>query len=100
MSLSNQLKDSYKFKINFRFLFSLSNQFLLLLPLSPGNREELTVSAAISLKNTFEDLGRHFEKSHPGIKVLFNFGASGDLVKSNRRPVLRSMYLRRPQRHG
>lgn len=41
--------------------------------------EEIMVSAAISLKAAFEEIGRVFEVRHPGVKVLFNFGASGDL---------------------
>lgn len=47
----------------------------------PASVDELTVSAAISLKNAFEDLGRIFENRHKEIKVLFNFGASGDLMR-------------------
>ena len=43
--------------------------------------DEVTVSAAISLKNAFEEMGRIFEGRHKGVKVLFNFGASGDLVR-------------------
>jgi molybdate transport system substrate-binding protein len=43
--------------------------------------EELTVSAAISLKNAFEEAGRLFEGRHQGTRVLFNFGASGDLSR-------------------
>ena len=39
------------------------------------------ISAAISLKNTFTDLGKLYEEGHPGSKVNFNFGASGDLAK-------------------
>ena len=42
---------------------------------------EILVSAAISLKNAFTDIGKLFEKSHPDVKVNFNFGASGDLIK-------------------
>jgi molybdate transport system substrate-binding protein len=42
---------------------------------------EITVSAAISLKNAFEDLGKIFEEKHPWTKVRFNFGASGDLAR-------------------
>jgi molybdate transport system substrate-binding protein len=47
----------------------------------PASAEELTVSAAISLKNAFEEMGRSLENRHKGIKVLFNFGASGDLMR-------------------
>lgn len=42
---------------------------------------ELTVSAALSLKGPFEELGRAYEKRHPGSKVVFNFAASGVLQK-------------------
>ncbi|WP_028324251.1 molybdate ABC transporter substrate-binding protein [Desulfatirhabdium butyrativorans] len=43
--------------------------------------EQITVSAAISLKNAFEDIAVLYEKRHPDIKLLFNFGASGDLAR-------------------
>jgi molybdate transport system substrate-binding protein len=42
---------------------------------------EITVSAAISLKNAFEETGKAFMQKHPGTKVVFNFGASGDLAR-------------------
>ncbi len=42
---------------------------------------EVTVSAAISLKNAFEEIGKLYEAKYPKTKVLFNFGASGDLVR-------------------
>jgi molybdate transport system substrate-binding protein len=42
---------------------------------------EITVSAAISLKNAFEEIGKIVEEKHPGTKVRFNFGASGDLAR-------------------
>jgi molybdate transport system substrate-binding protein len=42
---------------------------------------EITVSAAISLKNAFEEIGKVFEEKHPGTKGRFNFGASGDLAR-------------------
>ena len=45
----------------------------------PGN--EITISAAISLKNAFEEIGKIFEQKHPLTKVRFNFGASGDLAR-------------------
>lgn len=40
----------------------------------------ITISAAISLKNAFTEIGELFQKRHPGVKVSFNFGASGDLM--------------------
>jgi molybdate transport system substrate-binding protein len=41
---------------------------------------EITVSAAISLKNAFEEIGKIYESRNTAFKVVFNFGASGDLM--------------------
>lgn len=43
--------------------------------------KEITVSAAISLKNAFIEIGKIYEAGHKGTRVLFNFGASGDLAR-------------------
>ncbi|MFZ5997543.1 MAG: molybdate ABC transporter substrate-binding protein [Nitrospirota bacterium] len=43
--------------------------------------KEITVSAALSLKNAFEALGKLYESKNKGTKVVFNFGASGDLMR-------------------
>jgi molybdate transport system substrate-binding protein len=48
--------------------------------LAQAETKELTVSAAISLKNAFEEIGKVYEAKQ-GAKVSFNFGASGDLFK-------------------
>lgn len=45
-----------------------------------GSTKDITVSAAISLKNAFEEIGRLYESQY-GTKCVFNFGASGDLMK-------------------
>jgi molybdate transport system substrate-binding protein len=42
---------------------------------------DLIVSAAASLQNAFVEIGKDFEKANAGTKVLFNFGASGQLVQ-------------------
>jgi molybdate transport system substrate-binding protein len=42
---------------------------------------DLVVSAAASLTNAFTDMGREFERTHPGTKVAFNFGGSGQLLQ-------------------
>jgi molybdate transport system substrate-binding protein len=42
---------------------------------------EITISAAISLKNAFEDIGKIFQEKNPAVKLVFNFGASGDLAR-------------------
>jgi molybdate transport system substrate-binding protein len=47
---------------------------------SPSTHD-ITISAAISLKNAFEEIGKAFMQKHPGTKVVFNFGASGDLAR-------------------
>ncbi|MFO7560290.1 MAG: molybdate ABC transporter substrate-binding protein [Desulfobacterales bacterium] len=41
---------------------------------------DITVSAAISLKNAFEEIGRLYDSKY-GTKCILNFGASGDLTK-------------------
>jgi molybdate transport system substrate-binding protein len=46
-----------------------------------ADRQELTVSAAISLKNAFEEIGKLYEARHRDARVVFNFGASGNLVR-------------------
>ncbi|GFK94204.1 Molybdate-binding periplasmic protein [Fundidesulfovibrio magnetotacticus] len=42
---------------------------------------EITVSAAASLTNAFQELKPLFEKASPGATVAFNFAASGPLLK-------------------
>jgi molybdate transport system substrate-binding protein len=39
------------------------------------------VAAASSLTNAFQDIAKEYEKAHPGSRVLFNFGASGQLLQ-------------------
>jgi molybdate transport system substrate-binding protein len=43
--------------------------------------DEITVSAALSLKSAFEEIGKTFEDKYPGTRVFFNFAASGTLQK-------------------
>ena len=43
--------------------------------------QELIVSAAASLTNAFQDVGKKFEAANPGVKVIFNFAASGPLLQ-------------------
>jgi ABC-type phosphate transport system ATPase subunit len=43
--------------------------------------QDLIVSAAQSLTNAFGELGKKFEAANPGIKVAFNFAASGPLLR-------------------
>lgn len=47
-----------------------------------GSRLEgaITVAAAASLREAFTELGRSFERAHPGIRVRFSFDASSSLA--------------------
>jgi molybdate transport system substrate-binding protein len=47
----------------------------------PVRAQEITISAAISLKEAFAEIGKSFEDGQKGTRVQFNFGASGDLVR-------------------
>jgi molybdate transport system substrate-binding protein len=61
----------------------LQSVFATVLPVGmihAGPATEITVSAAISLKNAFEEIGKLYESRNKDSKVLFNFGASGDLM--------------------
>ncbi len=44
-----------------------------------GGKATLTVSVAASLQDAMAELKPAFERSHPGVKVTFNFGGSGTL---------------------
>lgn len=43
--------------------------------------QEIIVSAAISLTNAFKEIGKSFQQKHKSVRVLFNFGGSGDLAR-------------------
>ena len=47
---------------------------------APSVAGDVTVFAAASLTPTFTELGRRFEKAHPGAHVTFSFAGSSDLV--------------------
>jgi molybdate transport system substrate-binding protein len=47
---------------------------------SGATQKTLTVFAGSSLTSTFTELGKKFEGSHKGVKVIFSFGGSSDLV--------------------
>lgn len=63
-----------------KYKFSLLFSVLALLAIPAGARaDEILVSAAISLTDSFTEIGRAFMKSHPGTTFRFNFAASGAL---------------------
>ncbi len=47
----------------------------------PALAKDLTVSAAASLTQAFQDIGARYEAQNPGSKVKFNFAASGALLQ-------------------
>jgi molybdate transport system substrate-binding protein len=47
----------------------------------PVPQQEITVSAAISLKDALETIAKNFKAMPQGGKVIYNFGASGDLAR-------------------
>jgi molybdate transport system substrate-binding protein len=47
----------------------------------PTEQTTLTVFAATSLTEVFTELKPRFEEVHPGVDVVFNFGASSDLAQ-------------------
>ncbi|WP_443082973.1 molybdate ABC transporter substrate-binding protein [Variovorax sp. HW608] len=57
--------------------------FVLLFAALPAlaGAQPLTVSAAASLTQAFQDLAPAFESAKPGVKLVFNFAASGVLLK-------------------
>jgi molybdate transport system substrate-binding protein len=53
-----------------------------ILPIRAGTQTgEITVSAAISLKDSLDEIGRIYEKANPGAKISFNYGGSGTLQR-------------------
>jgi len=62
-------------------LLTIGSPFLATELAVAADQQEIIVSAAISLKNAFEEIGKLFEGKYKAVKVRFNFGASGDLVR-------------------
>lgn len=48
---------------------------------SPARPAELTVFAAASLTEAFEQIGAEFESANPGVRVVFNFAGSQQLAQ-------------------
>ena len=45
----------------------------------PAGAQEVMISAAISMKDAVEELGRRFSRTRPGVTLRYNFGSSGEL---------------------
>jgi molybdate transport system substrate-binding protein len=48
---------------------------------APAPAADVTVSAAASLTNAFNEIGKAYEQVQPGTRVLFNYGSSGALLQ-------------------
>lgn len=46
---------------------------------APNSKAEIIASAAASMTNALQELGKEFEAANPGVRVRFNFGSSGAL---------------------
>jgi molybdate transport system substrate-binding protein len=55
--------------------------FLIAVLVRGAGAQELTVSVAVSMKEATEEIGRLFNRAHPGTTLRVNLGASGDLQK-------------------
>ena len=55
--------------------------FSLAVAATPAAAADLMVAAATSLTNAFTEIGKAYEKTKPDVRVLFTFGASGQLVQ-------------------
>jgi len=64
-----------------RSLVGLVTVAMLLALGGPAAAQDLTVSAAISMKEAVEEIGRLFVATRPGVTLRFSLGASGDLQK-------------------
>lgn len=66
--------------VNFRHVRRASWAAALLLVAGSAIAQRLTVSAASSLTQAFQAIGAAYEKDKPGVRVSFNFAASGPLL--------------------
>ena len=54
---------------------------LVLAAAAPAGAQEVIFSAAISMKDAVEELGKGFAAARPGLILRYNFGSSGELQK-------------------
>jgi molybdate transport system substrate-binding protein len=66
-------------KVKLIFLLVVSAALIWGPPVQAGS--ELFVSAAASLTNALKEVARQFETTHPGVKIVGNFAASGVLLQ-------------------
>lgn len=65
-----------------RAIFAIVSLWLALLVISgPANAGEVRLSVAASMTDVVKELAARYSQSHPGVKLLPNFGSSGALAK-------------------
>ncbi|WP_434778048.1 molybdate ABC transporter substrate-binding protein [Neisseria sp. Ec49-e6-T10] len=66
---------------NIKLIKVILGSMLFILLQTSSFAEEITVSAAASLTDSFKEIVKNYEAKHPNSKVLLNFGASGSLLQ-------------------
>lgn len=64
---------------------------------SPVGQTELHVSAAASLTDAMKELAAEYEKAHPEVKIVFNFGSSGALQQAIQNGGESDLFSQRPR---
>jgi molybdate transport system substrate-binding protein len=59
----------------------IAGVLILLASATPARAQEVIFSAAISMKDAVEELGKSFAARRPGLTLRYNFGSSGELQK-------------------
>jgi molybdate transport system substrate-binding protein len=77
--LIDRVKTSARLFVVVFCFFCMMNGIGGLVSASGQQASSITVSAAISLKDALDELGRAYEQQHAGAKVTFNYGSSGTL---------------------
>ncbi|HMD13485.1 MAG TPA: extracellular solute-binding protein, partial [Bacteroidota bacterium] len=67
--------------------------------LAQNSNKEIFVFAAASLTEVCTLLGNRFEQSHPGTKVIFNFGGSQQLIQQLANGAEADLYLPASQKY-
>jgi molybdate transport system substrate-binding protein len=72
-----------KFFVRSNILLYICIALVSLLPfrVTAASQNEITVSAAASLTNVFEEVAKNFETRKKGVKVHINFASSGNLMR-------------------
>jgi molybdate transport system substrate-binding protein len=64
-----------------------------------ADAQEVMLSAAISVKDAVEELGRGFVAARPGVTLRYNFGSSGELQKQIEAGAPVDLFISAAERH-